>query len=252
MVFPLAPLPLSLFVSSRFLLGVLFDSELRGEFTYLKLVFIMMLQPAPTWPWKGTGVMMEDTRRCPDVVQNFLPCGRFGQVLHAAIKTEYLNGQPPPPGELKLNLNGAFFESNKSGIRGFVTDCSALVGALTSRNFECAPGGVVFRQIRALLQMDFPNVKVSFAAGELGSHHRRPAPILVGRARESLLSSAVVAAVFDFLPSTPEALGATVVDATVFDLLPSTMGGLGSQHRRSSTSSHPRREGTRARCYCKS
>uniref|UniRef100_A0A0E0ATN6 RNase H type-1 domain-containing protein n=1 Tax=Oryza glumipatula TaxID=40148 RepID=A0A0E0ATN6_9ORYZ len=162
MVFPLAPLPLSLFVSSRFLLGVLFDSELRGEFTYLKLVFIMMLQPAPTWPWKGTGVMMEDTRRCPDVVQNFLPCGRFGQVLHAAIKTEYLNGQPPPPGELKLNLNGAFFESNKSGIRGFVTDCSALVGALTSRNFECAPGGVVFRQIRALLQMDFPNVKSLF------------------------------------------------------------------------------------------
>lgn len=37
------------------------------------------------------------------------------------------------------------------------------MGALTSRNFECAPGGVVFRQIRALLQMDFPNVKVSFA-----------------------------------------------------------------------------------------
>nr|BAD30716.1 hypothetical protein [Oryza sativa Japonica Group] len=32
----------------------------------------MMLQPAPTWPWKGTGVMMEDTRRCPDGIRGFV------------------------------------------------------------------------------------------------------------------------------------------------------------------------------------
>lgn len=35
------------------------------------------------------------------------------------------------------------------------TDCSALVGALTSCDFDCSPGGVIFKQIRALLQIEF-------------------------------------------------------------------------------------------------
>lgn len=43
---------------------------------------------------------------------------------------EYLDGQPPPPGELKLNLDGAFFESNKSGIRGFVVRDHEASGVL--------------------------------------------------------------------------------------------------------------------------
>uniref|UniRef100_A0A0E0DZK0 RNase H type-1 domain-containing protein n=1 Tax=Oryza meridionalis TaxID=40149 RepID=A0A0E0DZK0_9ORYZ len=49
------------------------------------------------------------------------------------------------------------------------TDCSELLGALSSTDFDCSPGGVLFRHIRALLHLEFPNAKLSFAGRSCNS-----------------------------------------------------------------------------------
>ncbi|KAF8694077.1 hypothetical protein HU200_038533 [Digitaria exilis] len=90
---------------------------------------------------------------------------------------------PPEPDILKVNIDGAFLESEKSGAWGYIvrtsdgeaacseqgmmkiqieSDCSNLVSAMKKSNFDLSPAGVLFQDARLFISLNFVSVEFKY------------------------------------------------------------------------------------------